>query len=345
MRYLLLLALAAPLVACAPSPAAAPSAVAPAPAGPAGAASVERTRLVHALPTRDFGYLPVFTALGKGFFAEEGLEMEYPVMTSSAAIPALMNKEIQIGPSTVRASYQGAPARVLFYEFNKVTFLAVASPDVATYRDLAGKVVAVSSPGGSEDLALKLLLKREGVPLSDVQVVTTGPSHQRIQAMLAGQIQFSLLNPDLALDMERKGFRILGHVRDLMPVPFGPFSVHEDTLRAQPPWLKPWLRASIRGVQTVKKNPAEAAEIAIRDLGLDPEIAPRAVELIALAMDEDDPGGFTEAGLILGTQLDMEVLNLTGDPAELVQKAYDLTLLRQVQREIGIFCTTGYQCR
>jgi hypothetical protein len=61
-------------------------------------------------------------------------------------------------------------------------------------------------------------------------------------------------------------------------------------------------------------------------------------------MNTDDLGGVTEASIILVTQLDMEALNMTGDPAEIGKRVYDMSLLRQAQRELGIRCTGGYQC-
>jgi NitT/TauT family transport system substrate-binding protein len=300
---------------------------------------------VQALATRDFGYLPTIVAVSKGFFAEEGLEVEQPAMPVSTAIPAILSKEIPIGPNAVRAAYQGAPARTVFYQFSRITFLGVGASGIQSYADLPGKVLAVSVPGSAEDLAMKLILQREGIPLSDVQIVPLGPSPQRAQALLGGQAHVSLLNPDLALGLERRGFNILGHVRDLMPVPFGGFSVHEDTVRDQAPWLKPWLRANIRGVQFVKRNPTEAAEIAVKELSVESDIALKAIELIVQSLDDEDPGGFSEAGILLGTQLDMEVVGLTGDPSELARRANDVTTLRQVQREMGIRCTRGYQCQ
>src|SRR5438132_88403 len=98
-----------------------PSASAARPEVPVRPPSPAPTRLVHALPTRDFGYLPVLAAVSKGYFLEEGLEIEHPVMTTTAAIPALINKELQIGPNAARVAYQGAPTRTVFYQFNKFT--------------------------------------------------------------------------------------------------------------------------------------------------------------------------------------------------------------------------------
>ena len=358
-------------IACQAAPAskpAAPAAGAAAPAGTSGAATAAPaaqvaaptaavaavptaprplTQVVQALPSRDFGYLPTTVTLSKGFFAEEGLEVEQPVMVSSAAIPALTNKEIQFATagSGVRAAYQGAPLRGIFYQFNKTTFIATGTSEVKSYRDLPGKIIAVAAPGSSEDLASKLVLRREGIPLTDVQILPMGQGPQRAQAMLGGLVQFSMLNPDLAVEVERQGGTILGHMRDLMPIPWAGWAMHQDVLREQPELAKAWLRASVRGLRFVQQNPAEAGEIAVRELQLDPALVGRALELLLPAIGEDDPGGWTDAGLTMAVQLDSESVEISGDPGEVGRRVHDVTLLRTVQRELGIVCRQGAQCQ
>jgi NitT/TauT family transport system substrate-binding protein len=292
-------------------------------------------------------FFVTFVAAGKGLFAEEGLEVDLPQMTSNAAIPAITNKQVHlaIGGSGVRAAYQGAPLRGIFYTFKQVTFLAIASPEVRSYRDLPGKVIAVSSPGGSDDWISKRLLQREGIPLADVQIVPLGQAPQRAQGILAGQVHFSAMSPDLAADLERRGFNNLGDLGEVMPLPWGGFVAHVDTIREQPDALKAWIRAHIRALQLTKRSPAEAAEVAIRELGVDREIALKAVQYLGPAISEDDPGGLTEASLLFNTQFDLDAVPVPGDPLDLGRRAHDLTLLRQAQREMGIRCTTGYQCQ
>jgi NitT/TauT family transport system substrate-binding protein len=290
--------------------------------------------------------LPAFVAADKGFYAEAGLEVELPQMAATTAIPALTTKEVQLASagSATRAAYQGAPLRGVFYYYNQNTFLAVGSPDVKTYRDLRGKVAAVSAVGGSDDWGIKLILRHEGIPLDDVSIVVLGQAPQRAAAMIAGQVHFSLLNPDVAVDLERKGFNVLGHMGEVFPIPWSGFAVHVDTIRDQPDALKAWMRASIRALQFIRRNPSETADLAVRELGLERDIALRAIELQLPALSENDPGGFTEAGLILNTQVDLEALGQTGDPLDLGKRVHDMTLLRQVQRDMGIRCTAGFQC-
>jgi ABC-type nitrate/sulfonate/bicarbonate transport system substrate-binding protein len=320
---------------------------APSVAAPASAPSQPMTKIVQVVPSRDFGFLPAIVASGRGFFAEQGLDVELPMMATSTAISALLAKEVQIGSagSSVRAAYQGAPLRAIFYYYNYSTFQVVGASELKSFNDLRGKSIGVDSPGSSEDAALKLLLKSKDIPLSDVNVITLGPRSQRIPWILSGQVQFTLAHPDLAVELEQQGFNVLGNVRDILPIPWSGFAVHQDTLREQPELLKAWIRAGIRTLQFIKQNPSETVAIAVQELGMSSASAERALELLQPAISAEDPGGFTEAGLLLSTQIDLESNNLPGDPAELGKGTHDVTLLRQVQRELGIRCTTGYQCQ
>ena len=336
------------LVACGGTAAPGASPASAAGAKPAASASGKvLTKIVEALPTRDFGYLSSVLAQDKGFFAEGGLQVELPVMASQASIPALTNKQIQFAPhgSAERAAYQGAPLKGIWYAWQFNTFYAVAAKEVKTYKDLKGKVLSIASPGSSEDVIVHLLLKREGISPSDVSIVPLGGGPQRAQALIGGQVQFTLGNPDIAVDLEQKGFTMLGPVADILPVPWSGFAVHEDTLKEQPEMVKAWLRAQTKALQFIKQNPKETAAIAARQFQLSDAVAEKAVGLVQAAISDDDPGGLTEQGMILNTQVDLDAIKLNSDPLELGKKVNDVALLRQVQRELGIRCSKGYQCQ
>jgi len=46
-----------------------------------------QTRIVQAIPTKSFGYLPLFVAQENGFYNDESLEVISPVVRSAAALP------------------------------------------------------------------------------------------------------------------------------------------------------------------------------------------------------------------------------------------------------------------
>jgi NitT/TauT family transport system substrate-binding protein len=326
----------------APSSGAATAATPVAQAAPAKAP----TKITMALPTLDVGFLPSVVASSKGFFREEGLDVDMPVMRSIAAVPALTSKQIQfaVAGSSTRAAYEGAPLKTVFYSYHENTLIGVGSKDVTSFQDLKGKVLAVASPGSSEDFATKRILALQKIPVADVRLVAIGSGAERATAMIAGQVNFTIVNADVAVDLERRGFTILGDLRTMMPIPFSGFSVHEDTLRDQPAMVKAWLRAHVRALKFIVDNPQAAADIAARELKLEPSLANRAVELILPAISTDDLGGFTQDALILNTQQDLEALKRTDDPLPLGTRVHDITLLRQAQQELGLPCKGGYKC-
>jgi ABC-type nitrate/sulfonate/bicarbonate transport system substrate-binding protein len=334
--------------AAAPKPAATapPPTATSAPAVPQAVPAKALTKVTMALPTLDVGFLPSVVALSKGFFRDEGLDVDMPVMRSIAAVPALTSKQVQfaVAGSSTRAAYEGAPLKTVFYSYHENTLIGVSTKDVTSFQDLKGKVLAVASPGSSEDFAIKRILTLQKIPVSDVQIVAIGTGAERATAMIAGQVQFTVVNADVAVDLERRGFTVLGDLRTMMAIPFSGFSVHEDTLRDQPDMVKAWLRAHVRALKFILDDPQGAADIAARELKLEPTLAKRAVELIVPAISTADLGGFTQDALILNTQQDLEALKRTDDPLPLGARVHDMTLLRQVQQELGLPCKGGYQC-
>jgi len=344
---------ASPSAAVSTKPAASPSASASSAAKPAASAQSSAaagtkplTKVIEALPTHDVGYLSSIVAREKGYFSDAGLQVDLPVMTSQVAIPALINKQVTFAAhgSAQRAAYQGAALTAIWYAWQYNTFYAVASKDIKTYQDLKGKVLAIASPGSSEDVIIHLLLKKEGISPDQVNIIAMGGGPQRVTAMIGGQVNFSVLNPDVTSELEEKGFTILGPLADVLPVPWSGFAVHKDTLRDQPDMIKGWLHAQEQALLFIKQNPTESAAIAMKEFELSQSVADKALKLLQPAISDDDPGGLTQAGLVLNTQVDMDALKLTGDPLALGEKVNDMGPLREVQRQMGIHCTKGFQC-
>src|SRR5262249_61753709 len=148
---------ARPPVGCGPppaqpgaAPASAPAAAAPAQAtapppaqssfGPASAPAARPqtlTKVVQALPVESFGFLPMYVGREKGFFADEGLDLQTPLMGSSAALAGLLNGEVDfaVAGSGVRAAMQGAPVKAIMYTYNSVLFVVVVGAEL---RNLGG---------------------------------------------------------------------------------------------------------------------------------------------------------------------------------------------------------------
>jgi NitT/TauT family transport system substrate-binding protein len=143
-----------------------------------GSARVEKAKVtLGIIPIVDVA--PVHIALQKGYFRDEGLEVELKSIQGGAAgIPSLVNGELDVTfgnwVSFLAAQAKGA-ADLKFvadgYQGKPGMFLVVAPPDspMKGAQDLAGKKVAVNTRANVAELAVRAALKAQGVDASTVQ--------------------------------------------------------------------------------------------------------------------------------------------------------------------------------
>ena len=302
---------------------------------------------MQALSTLDFGYLPTLLARSKGFFVQEGLDLKLLIVSVRVSVPALLSREVHFAAagSSMPAALKGAPLKAIYYTYKTSTFQLMVRPEIAGPQSLKGKAIAVSSPGSSNDQAARLMLKKLGLePGRDTTLLATGDSQARLLTMESNLAVGSAVNPDVAAHLALRGYRILMNSAEVYPVPFSGMAVHEDLIRENPELIKRWLRAHIRAMLYIQTNPEDAAQVAAKELKLAPEVALGATKLLMPLISADDPGGFTEKGMRLN--LEYSASRQGGDSSKVaITQVADVNLLREVQREMGIRCKDGYQCK
>lgn len=302
--------------------------------------------VIQGISSPDFGYLPSYLARAKGFLANEGLDLKIVVMRANVSVPALVTGEVQfaVHGSAMTAALKGAPLKAVFFTYNTSIFQFTVRPEIRRPEDLRGKVIAIASPGGSQDQATRLILKKLGLdPDRDVSLLAVGSAKARVIGMDTGQIAGSANNLDIAAELVRKGYRILANSAEVYPVPFSGFAVNDQLLRKNPEVIKRWLRAHVRALLFIRQNPDGAAQVAAQELNLGYEVAREAIGQAIGFMSPDDPGGFTEKGIRLHIQYSADRAGV--DPKRFkISDVADVSLLREVQREMGIRCRGGYLC-
>jgi NitT/TauT family transport system substrate-binding protein len=303
--------------------------------------------LIEGISSPDFGYVPSYIARAKGFLANEGVDLKIVVMRATVSVPALVSGEIQfaVHGSAMTAAMRGAPLKAVFFTYNTSIMQFTVRPEIKRPEDLRGKVIAISSPGGSQDQATRLMLKKLGLdPDRDVKLLAIGDAKARVIGMETGQITGSANNVDIAAELVRKGYRIIANSAEVYPVPFSGMAAHDQFLKKNPEVAKKWLRAHVRALLLMRQNPDEAAQIAANELKLDREVAREATKQALSFMSAEDPGGCTEQGIRLQIQYSSERLGIDPEKVKTADVA-DFTLLREAQRELGINCRGGYQCQ
>ena len=128
---------------------------------------------------------------------------------------ALISKDVQFAitaPSgAIAASAGGADLLLIGGLVNTPNYDFVVQPTIKTAADLKGKKVGVSGLSGSSytvtRIALRDIFKLD--PDKDVTYVTIGTEPQREAALLAKQIDGTVMNPDLSVKAVKDGLVIL----------------------------------------------------------------------------------------------------------------------------------------
>jgi ABC-type nitrate/sulfonate/bicarbonate transport system substrate-binding protein len=302
--------------------------------------------VIEGISSPDFGYVTSYLARAKGFFENEGLDLKIVIMRSSVSVPALVTGEVQfaVHGSAMSAALKGAPLKAIFFTYNTSTMLFMVRPEIQKPEDLKGKVVAVASPGGSQDQATRLILNKLGLdPARDVKLLAVGSAKARVIGMESGQIAGSANNLDIAAELAKKGYRILANSSEVYPVPWAGFAANDNLLRSNPTLVKKWLRAQVKAVLFIRNYPDEAAQVAAKEFNLNYEVARTAIRQAIGFMNADDPGGFTESGMRSLIRNSAERVGI--DPNKVkIDDVADATLLREVQQALGIQCRGGYLC-
>jgi NitT/TauT family transport system substrate-binding protein len=154
-----------------------------------------------------------YAAKEKGYFQEEGLDVEVILMSGAVGIRALMAGDVDastVGGSALPPMFRGAPLRMVFSSFDKPTHWLYAKPDIRTVKDLKDKKVAVDGLGGTLESLLRSVLEKNGLEAGrDVPILAIGPPPGRFAALTSGAIDATLFTFPLNFRAEEAGFRQL----------------------------------------------------------------------------------------------------------------------------------------
>ena len=161
------------------------------------AQSVERVRI--AVTNYNMAFLGAGVALHRGFFKQEGLEVEIIRMNANVAVAALVSGDIgytMIFGSIVRAALRGLPVRVTASFIDGSTHALLARPEFLSVKDLKGKTLGIQAHGASDHLAAFMMLRHHGInPEKEIKTVALGPAAARFAALKEGVVDVAVISP------------------------------------------------------------------------------------------------------------------------------------------------------
>lgn len=257
-------------------------------------------------------FAPFYVAQAKGFFAEQGLEVQFQhgAETDFLKLAGVNQMEFVVasGDQVILAAAQGLPLTYVlaWYREFPVTVMSLASQGLETPQALEGRRVGIPGMYGASLVAWKALVYAAGLDESKIKLESIG--FTQAAALSEGRV-------DAALDYVANGpvqLRLAGQEVNLIPVsdfidlPSNGLITNQRTIAEHPELVQRMSNALLAGIRYTLAHPDEAFALSVQavpEAGGSNEAASRAVFDASLALwqaaDADigrsDPAAWQEA--------------------------------------------------
>jgi NitT/TauT family transport system substrate-binding protein len=224
----------------------------------------QTSRLIVSAPSKSLTWVPAALAKERGFFRDEGLDVDFVIMNPRLALQAVISGDVAYTTalgSTIRAAFRGIPLRVVLTICEKPHFALIAQPGITSMDKLKGKVLGISSFGASSDtMARAVLNKYKLAPGQDVKILAVGGGLNRLAALKSGAIDATLIEAPYNIMLEREGFSRMLFVGDIVPSPIAGFGTTVERIQKQSGEIRKLVRATLRAIQFAKTNRQESVK-------------------------------------------------------------------------------------
>lgn len=246
--------------------------------------SAQLKKVSFAVGSISLAEIPFNVAKLKGFYREEGLDVDIILIRGALGVQALVGGSVDYSSSSgsvIAAGVRGLGVRLLMILSSKPQFDLVARPEIRSVQQLKGKTIGISSRGGAVDLLTQLILTQNGItPHKEATLVVIGSQEEMMISLKSGLIAAALLTAPRHLMLYREGFTQVAYAGDYMSTyPTGGVGATEEKIKKEPAQVSAFVKASLKGLQYYRRNRAESIEILSKHLGIkDPSLAAQAYD-------------------------------------------------------------------
>lgn len=292
-------------------------------------------RVTHGIPAYTIGHVPVYIAKSKGYFREAGLEVAILNLKAELGIKAALAGSLDYagsGSSPVEAAVRGVKIRVLMDISDRPLMDLITQPQIRSFQDLKGKVLAVSSFGVLSDTMARDILRLHQVePDRDITFIAVGPSGLRMAALKARSVDATLLSIPHTFIAQAEGFRRLATAMDFIRTTQSGVSTSLKKISDHPGQIHRFLKASLKGLLFLRQRregalPLLMAFLEVKDRGMAERIYDYSFK------------SFTEDGTI-STALATEMIEQAKRAARItrpipLQEVFDFSYLEKAKAEL-----------
>jgi ABC-type nitrate/sulfonate/bicarbonate transport system substrate-binding protein len=244
----------------------------------------------------NFGHLPMFVGVEKGFFRKHGVEVRLKVVnTGTDMVNAMEKREVQVGDMSVttflKARHAGNPFRVIGIIQNDATrsnadeplaIVARKGSGIRAIEDLKGKRVGLAQAQTSDEY-FKMVLARRGMRYGDVTIVNIMAPPALVPALKDGKVDAVVSwEPynTIVLEQVPESYTVVrggGHLSYIMVT-----TAHDPTIQGDPAVLRNFVAGLAAASQYTRQHRDEAVEIFAKWVpGLDVAVGKKAIRHIS----------------------------------------------------------------
>jgi NitT/TauT family transport system substrate-binding protein len=249
-------------------------------------------------------YAPFYVAVEKGFFAEQGIELEFDYSYETDGVALVGANELQFsvvsGEQVPIARAEGLPIVYImaWYERYPVAIISETNQNIVHPEDLAGKRVGLPGLFGANYVGLRALMGHVDLEEGDLTLDSVG--FNQVEVLAAGTedaVVGYIANEPIQLQAQGYDLNLI-LVADYLDLVSNGIITNETTIKENPELIKRMVTAILKGIQYTVENPQEAFEICfdfVEGLESADQETQMKVLLASIELYQTDPYGFSHS--------------------------------------------------
>jgi len=298
-------------------------------------AKAEARTVNVAVPTLSMVVIAFTAAKEKGYYQEEGLDVNLVVMRDTLGISALIGGNADFASMSgagFTAILGGVPLRFVYTSFFRPMFWLYAKPEFQEIKALKGKRIGVTGLGSGPDNLLRETLKRNGIEGGrDATILALGLPATLAAALRAGTVDAGTISPPFNFAVRDAGFReLVSFLKEDFVELQGSILVHERVLKSDPALVEKFVRGTMKGLRYARENKAGTIPVLLRYMKLKEDLAGQYYDLVRPIMSSD---GTVNADF-QKKYLDQALKVLAPKESPTLERIYNYSLARKINAEL-----------
>jgi NitT/TauT family transport system substrate-binding protein len=287
------------------------------------------------VPAASISVTAFFVARDRGFYKQEGLDVQLIQMPGGIAIQALVAGGLDFSTvvAGLSAAIRGAPLINIYNTFYRPMWWIYANPEIRDVAGLKGKKVAVSGLADSSYIMLQEVLKKNGLQGGGREVVTIvmGDSPSRFNALLSGTIDATPVTLPYNFRAEEANFReLVSFIKEDLVLLAGGIAVRENFHNTEPEVVRAFLRATLKGFIYAAENRAGTIQVLAKNIKIPEPLAAKTYDLGRTAMTPD--GSLNEDAQQKAIELVVKLLDVKDPPP--FKKFFNFSQTTKIYKEL-----------